>query len=74
MTPEQYVKLFYPDADCEYSNLYKKYCIIAEIEGEQTIIGDSEFFESIAWKDAYNEIKKQLREKQFKNETNNSNL
>ena len=52
MTPEQYVKLFYPDAFCDYSKRYKAFVVAIEIEGEQVIIGKSEFFERIAWEDA----------------------
>lgn len=52
MTPEQYVKMFYPDAFCDYSKRYKAYAVAVDIEGEQEIIGISEFFESIAWKNA----------------------
>lgn len=52
MTPEQYVKQFYPDAFCDYSTRYKAYCVAVYIDGEQEIIGKSEFFERIAWKNA----------------------
>jgi len=52
MTPEQYVKLFYPDAFCDYSKMHKSFVVAVNIEGEQEIIGKSEFFESIAWKNA----------------------
>lgn len=52
MTPEQYVKQFYPDAFCDYSKRYKAFAVAVDIEGEQEIIGKSEFFESIAWKNA----------------------
>lgn len=51
MTPEQYVKQFYPDAFCDYSN-NKRFAVAVEIEGEQVIIGESEFFERIAWQNA----------------------
>lgn len=52
MTPEQYVKQFYPDAFCEYSERYKAFAVAIEMEGEQVIIGKSEFFERIAWQNA----------------------
>jgi hypothetical protein len=54
MTPEKYIKLFYPDAICDYSKRYKAYVVVTEIEGEGegVVIGRSEFFESIAWEDA----------------------
>jgi hypothetical protein len=52
MTPEKYVKLFYPDAICDYSKRYKAYVVVTEIEGEGVVIGKSEFFERIAWNNA----------------------
>lgn len=52
MTPEQYVKQFYPDAFCDYSKRYKAYAVAVDIEGEQEIIGISELFERIAWQNA----------------------
>lgn len=52
MTPEKYVKQFYPDAFCDYSKRHKAYAVAVEIEGEQVVIGKSEFFERIAWKNA----------------------
>jgi hypothetical protein len=52
MTPEKYVKQFYPDAFCDYSKRYKAFAVAIEMEGEQVIIGKSEFFERIAWEDA----------------------
>jgi hypothetical protein len=52
MTSEQYVKQFYPDAFCDYSKRYEAFAVAVEIEGEQIIIGKSEFFERIAWKNA----------------------
>lgn len=52
MTPEQYVKLFYPDAFCGYNSKKRKYAVVIEQDEEQIIIGESEFFESIAWKNA----------------------
>jgi len=51
MTPEQYVKQFYPDAFCDYSR-DKKWAVAIEDDGEQLIIGESEFFERIAWQNA----------------------
>lgn len=57
MTPEKYVKLFYPDAICDYSKRYKAYIVVTEIEGEGVVIGRSEFFESIAWEDAKRRIR-----------------
>lgn len=52
MTPEKYVKQFYPDAFCDYSKRYKAFVIAVDIEGEQEIIGKSEFFERVAWQNA----------------------
>lgn len=52
MTPEQYVKQFFPDAFCDYSIRYKAFVVAVEDEGEQIIIGKSEFFERIAWENA----------------------
>lgn len=52
MTSEQYVKLFYPDAFCGYNSKKRKYAVAIEQDEEQIIIGESEFFESIAWKNA----------------------
>lgn len=52
MTPEQYVKQFYPDAFYDYSKRYKAFAVEVEEGGEQIIIGKSEFFERIAWKNA----------------------
>lgn len=56
MTPEQYVKMFYPDAFCDYSKRYKAFVVVIEEDGEQIIIGKSEFFERIAWKNAKDRI------------------
>lgn len=56
MTPEQYVKQFYPDAFCDYSKRYKAFVVAIEEDGEQIIIGKSEFFERIAWKNAKDRI------------------
>lgn len=59
MTSEQYVKLFYPDAFCGYNQKKRKYAVAIEKDEEQIIIGESEFFESIAWKNAQDYLKKQ---------------
>ena len=59
MTPEQYVKQFHPDAFCEYSKRYKAFAVAIDVEGEQVIIGKSELFERIAWKNANDWVKKQ---------------
>ncbi len=52
MTSEQYVKQFYPDAFCDYSERYKAFAVAIEMEGEQIVIGKSKFFERIAWEEA----------------------
>lgn len=56
MTPEQYVKQFYPDAFCDYSKRYKAFVVAIEEDGEQIIIGKSGFFERIAWENAKDRI------------------
>lgn len=58
MTPEKYVKLFYPDAICDYSKRYKAYIVVIDVEGEGSVIGSSEFFESIAWNNAKDWIRR----------------
>lgn len=56
MTPEQYVKQFYPDVFCDYSKRYKAFVVVIEEDGEQIIIGKSAFFERIAWENAKDRI------------------
>lgn len=61
MTPEQYVKQFYPNAFCGYYIKKRKYAVAIEQDEEQIIIGESEFFESIAWKNAKDWVRSQCK-------------
>jgi hypothetical protein len=74
MTPEKYVKQFYPDAFCEYSKRHKAFAVAIKMDDEEIVIGKSEFFERIAWQNAKEWlVRKAKNHSQLNNPINHAN-